>query len=251
MKNNNIWNKNELKEINKIIYSKNVNIVCTDDEVTFCRRTKNSYVNFTHSGLTNDLLDTFEFLLTNTNKDEIDRILTKYSKVNFDINNKLHFGLISSLSRLDLNKSDKYYPQIFTIAKELVGQYERVISSVINNSFANITDTNIIKDKIENIKQNVSSEEKQVNFLIQKIFNETNGLNNEVLFKDIINKCNSKIKDSLLSKAYILLGKIAKNNESEKTIDVKQHYSEFTNKRLHKEQKNPKRYGTNSLNYYN
>ena len=242
MKNNNIWNKNELKEINKIIYSKNVNIVCTDDEVTFCRRTKNSYVNFTHSGLTNDLLDTFEFLLTNTNKDEIDRILTKYSKVNFDINNKLHFGLISSLSRLDLNKSDKYYPQIFTIAKELVGQYERVISSVINNSFANITDTNIIKDKIENIKQNVSNEEKQVNFLMQKIFNESNGLNNEALFKDVINKCNSKIRMCLLSRANYYLAMLNEKKAHDKLVDVNNHKNEFREKYCKKSLNTRKKY---------
>lgn len=244
-----IWNKNELKEINKILHTKVATVSYENNEVILKKKKVDNFTNNFNSVFSNELYDTISLIFSSATKEEIDNILTKYSSVEFDINNRLHYGLISSLSKINLTKDDKYYIQIFVIVKELIGQYERVIASVINESFANINDINVIQEKINNIKQGVSNEEKQVNFLMQKIFAQTNGLDNDELFKDVINNCNSKIKNCMLTKANIILGKVAREIEVNKIKQAEEHFNDFDTKRKRQEKRTPRKYGTRSLSY--
>lgn len=252
----NNWTENELKEIKKILYTK-ANFTFNNNKYIVTKK-KEDITNYKQliSLFSDELVYGTEILLNSNNKDDISKILTKYSKVEFDNNNKLHYGLISFLSKIhipkmkndnlkelimlsstseerdnDLSKKDElYYTQIFTLLKELIGQYDRITNYVITKNFKVLNDPEVIKEKITKISNDLSEEEIETNFLLQKVFNTTNGLNNEPFFKEIIEKCNSKIKSALISRANIILATVVKEKEKASLQDAKNHHGDFNNK---------------------
>ena len=143
----------------------------------------------------------------------------------------------------DLSKKDElYYTQIFTLLKELIGQYDRITNYVITKSFKDLNEPEIIKEKIAKISNDLSEEEIETNFLLQKVFNNTNGLNTEPFFKEIIEKCNLKIKNALTSRANIILATVVKEKEKASLQDAREHHGDFNKKFRHKIQGTVRKY---------
>lgn len=249
----NNWTENELKEIKKIISAK-ANIKENENKYIVIKKNNITDYKQQNSLFSNELIYGIEALLNSNDKDEIDRLLKKHSKVEYDNNNVLHYGLIKALAtiyipeiennrlkelitlssiskdNLLLKKEELYYTQIFTILKELIGQYDRIINNVITKSLGKVTDPEIIKEKITEITVGESFEEKQANFLILKTLNSTNNLSDELFFNDIITKCNSKVKDALINRANILLAIASRDKEKTSLQDAKNHRGDFNEK---------------------
>ena len=71
---------------------------------------------------------------------------------------------------------------------------------------------------------------KEVLFLMQKIFSFTDKLNNEPIFKELINECNSKINLRIVNKVNTLLANAVKINQTKKTTDANFHKEQFRQK---------------------
>ena len=264
----NNWTKNELKEIKKILYTKANFTFNNDKYIVTIKKEDNTNYKQLISLFSDELVYGTEILLNSNNKDDINKILTKCSKVEFDSNNRLHYGLISFLSKIHIpkmkndnlkelimlastseekdsilsKKDELYYTQIFTLLKELIGQYDRITNYVITKSFKDLNEPEIIKEKIAKISNDLSEEEIETNFLLQKIFNTTNGLNTEPFFKEIIEKCNSKIKSALISRANTILATVVKEKEKASLQDAREHHGDFNKKFRHKIQGTVRKY---------
>ena len=84
----NNWTKNELKEIKKILYTK-ANFTFNNDKYIVTKK-KEDITNYKQlvSLFSDELIYGIEILLNSNNKDDISKILTKCSKVEFDSNNR-------------------------------------------------------------------------------------------------------------------------------------------------------------------
>ena len=132
--NNIIWTKEELIKIKKLIL-KRTGLFFNDNNILEYNPLNEYKIN----SYQEELILGINELLNIKERSEIDRILTKYSKVEFDSNNKLHYGLISTLSKINLNKDKDYYIQIFIILKEIICQYERIIKEESEKIFSKYT----------------------------------------------------------------------------------------------------------------
>ena len=94
--NNIIWTKEELIKIKKLILKRTG--LFFNDNNTLEYNPLNEYKINSYQ---EELILGINELLNIKERSEIDRILTKYSKVEFDSNNKLHYGLISTLSKIN------------------------------------------------------------------------------------------------------------------------------------------------------
>ena len=65
---------------------------------------------------------------------------------------------------------------------------------------------------------------------MQKIFSFTDKLNNEPIFKELINECNSKINLRIVNKVNTLLANAVKINQTKKTTDANFHKEQFRQK---------------------
>lgn len=232
---NTIWTNEELKQIKEILRSKMI-LKKEKDGTTRLIENKDNKISFKggYNIYSKILYKETLKLLETKDKKEIEKVVRKHAKTEFDPNNKLHYGLISTLSRLNIpeltTENSTYATQIFLILKEIIGQYERIIKLVIDNYFKNITNPDEIKIHLNKIKNGELELNKQVLFLMQKIFSYTDNLNNEPIFKELISECNSTINLRIIDKVNTLLAKEVKANQIKKNIDANLHKEKFRQK---------------------
>lgn len=227
--NNIIWTKEELTKIKKIILKRTGLFFNDNNTIEY-----NPLNEYKINSYQEELILGINELLNIKERSEIDRILIKYSKVEFDSNNKLHYGLISTLSKININKDNDYYIQIFIILKEIICQYERIITEVAEKSFSKYTNSKELKERIQLINNGIAIEEiNEINLLLNKTFNDSLNINNEEVFKEVISKCNSTIKQKLISRANNIVKNLANYEEIARNKDAGQHKSDFRKKYRH------------------
>lgn len=228
---NNIWNNEELKQIKLILKTKmlltenNNNLELSNPKETThpFKGSHNAYISI----LQNEIIK----LLESNNKEEIRNIIKRNQNIEFDKNNSLHYGLISTLSKLETSEnSSTYCAQIFTIVNEIIVQYDRIISLVTDKHFKNINSPEEIKEEINKIKNNEIRINNEVLLLMHKIFNYTNKLNKEPLLKELINNCNNNINQRIIDRANHILSNAVKVREIKKNSDANFHKIEFNKK---------------------
>ena len=222
---NTIWRNEELKQIKEILQSKMIFKKEKDGTIRLIdNRNNNQPFKGEYNVYSKILYNETVKLLESNDKEEIEKLVKKHSKTEFDSNNRLHYGLISALSRLNVpestTKNSTYSTQIFIILKEIIGQYERIIKLVVDKYFNSITDPDEIRMYLNKIKNGELELNKEVLFLMQKIFSFTDKLNNEPIFKELINECNSKINLRIVNKVNTLLANAVKINQTKKTTDA-------------------------------
>ena len=229
---NTIWTNEELKQIKEILQSKMIFKKEKDGTIRLIdNRDNNQPFKGEYNVYSKILYNETVKLLESNDKEEIEKLVKKHSKTEFDSNNRLHYGLISALSRLNVpestTKNSTYSTQIFIILKEIIGQYERIIKLVVDKYFNSITDPDEIRMYLNKIKNGELELNKEVLFLMQKIFSFTDKLNNEPIFKELINECNSKINLRIVNKVNTLLANAVKINQTKKTTDANFHKEQF------------------------
>lgn len=232
---NTIWTNEELKQIKEILQSKMIFKKEKDGAIRLIdNRDNNQPFKGEYDVYSKILYNETVKLLESNDKEEIEKLVKKHSKTEFDSNNRLHYGLISALSRLNVpestTKNSTYSTQIFIILKEIIGQYERIIKLVVDKYFNSITDPDEIRMYLNKIKNGELELNKEVLFLIQKVFSFTYKLNNEPIFKELINECNSKINLRIVNKVNTLLANAVKINQTKKTTDANFHKEQFRQK---------------------
>ena len=232
---NTIWTNEELKQIKEILQSKMIFKKEKDGTIRLIdNRNNNQPFKGEYNVYSKILYNETVKLLESNDKEEIEKLVKKHSKTEFDSNNRLHYGLISALSRLNVpestTKNSTYSTQIFIILKEIIGQYERIIKLVVDKYFNSITDPDEIRMYLNKIKNGELELNKEVLFLMQKIFSFTDKLNNEPIFKELINECNSKINLRIVNKVNTLLANAVKINQTKKTTDANFHKEQFRQK---------------------
>lgn len=232
---NTIWTNEELKQIKEILQSKMIFKKEKDGTIRLIdNRDNNQPFKGEYNVYSKILYNETVKLLESNDKEEIEKLVKKHSKTEFDSNNRLHYGLISALSRLNVpestTKNSTYSTQIFIILKEIIGQYERIIKLVVDKYFNSITDPDEIRMYLNKIKNGELELNKEVLFLMQKVFSFTDKLNNEPIFKELINECNSKINLRIVNKVNTLLANAVKINQTKKTTDANFHKEQFRQK---------------------
>ena len=232
---NTIWTDEDLKQIKGILQSKMILKKEKDSTLKLINNKNNEYLlKGEYNVYSNILYNEVVKLLELNNKEEIEKLLKKHYKTEFDSNNRLHYGLISTLSKLNVPEltidNPTYCTQIFIILKEIISQYERVIKLVTDKFFNNITDSDEIKMYLSKIKNGELELDKEVLFLMQKIFSYTNGLNNEPIFEKLITESNDKINLRIISKVNVLLANSVRINEIKKNVDANYYKLEFNRK---------------------
>ena len=122
-----IWNKDELKEIKKIIL-KSTNLKLNEDG-EFVQLYSTQTFSYFYKGrkplylsVSDELIDLFYV----TYKEKVIDVLKMTSDKKVDFNNKLHFGLITTLSKINTNKPE----EIFIIFRQIASLYDHIIYNV-------------------------------------------------------------------------------------------------------------------------
>lgn len=234
--NNRIWTKEELQIIRKAILRRTGLFFNEENNLSYDLDNKYNPLSYQ-----DELIQGINDLLNITNKEEIDRVLTKYSQVDFDSNNKLHYGLISTLSKIDLDNNKEYYTQIFVILKEIICQYERIITEVAERYFSKYNTSSDLKERIKLISDNKANNEiNEINMLLLKTFNDSLNIDKEEMFKNVIEICNSKIKQKLIIRANNTLRGLTRDEETNHIKDATQHKKDF-NKRYRRGTQNTRK----------
>lgn len=234
-----IWNKSELTKIKQIILNKtnfsldknsqlildNSNANQNDIDYNFTKSKSSNYV----FGMAKDEIYKLFYV---QNREEIINILNKLSNIEFDKNNLLHLGLISCLSKI--NTADHTY--VFVILREIISQFERVISDVINKTMKNITCSDDILVKIAQIENSSEDtyEEIKIKNTMNAILGYAPGLREIDVYNSLIEKEFANIRNRILVELkYFYSDKRHKEEEARK-IDCLHHKMEFGRKYQHK-----------------
>lgn len=225
-----IWSKKELINIRKIILNRLNHKLDTNNNLI-----KTNVINgYEDSGIINnnlytDLLVEFKELFYTKDRQDILVLLNNIKIPTFDKNNSLHLGLISCLSKININKitNEEDYSYIFEILKELASQYERVISSTAKNIIL-LNDNNEVQKIIKKITNTNVDTIYEINIkkTMATILNYTN-LENFDIFKKVITRYDISVKNKLLHYLNIYLKKNIYNEEQEKLIKTLSHKKEF------------------------
>jgi len=240
-----IWTKDELRNIKKIILTKISIKVNENNELVRGASTIN--YNATNNSLYTEVIDELNKLFYMKDREKISEILTKASQIKADPNNKLHYGLVTTLSKINPNKHE----EIFIVFKEIIAQYEKSINNIVTkiaNSSDNIDELKEIikninntsemqeleklnkineiinnnelttKEKLNNIKEisntkSLSQEEKLIKKDIESVFVFCNGVTEDKLFTDLIEKLDNLIKHKLLIRLHQTINRVAKTQD--------------------------------------
>lgn len=219
-----IWNANELKHMKKIFQRKLTISINENNELT--QKTDNqsmSVIGGYTKKLINNLGNEIEELFYTNNTEEINKVLEKASMIKADSNNKLHYGFITVISKVDKNNK----AEIFTVFNEIISLHEHFIHQVAQESIENIEDFNEIKAKITSIskRDELPIEYFEIKNRINAVFNYSNGVVESPLFKNLLTKLDSMIVSKLVVKMNSILATKIKRDEQEKQND----YTEYRN----------------------
>lgn len=219
--NNIIWTEKELKKIKQIILTRaNLKISDNLELVSSLPSDVMQLYNLKGSTIYEEVSEELIELFNINDREKITEILTKASQIKVDFSNRLHFGIISTLSKM----KPENHVEIFNIFKEIVAQYNKSATNVANKITANLNNSEEIKDKINEIKNSTEEtyEEKLVKNEIRKVFMFSNGVTEDELFKSLINKLDNNIKSKLLIALDRILVSTAKaefhNKDSERGL---------------------------------
>lgn len=214
--NNIIWNKEELKRIKTIILKKS-NLKVNEDKQLVQLYTSTTGNSFYHpsTSLYCSVNEELKNLFYTNDIEEINKVLSMASQIKVDPANKLHFGLINALSKINPENKE----EIFIIFNEIIALYESVISlkaRLAMNYFDNIEDA---KKRIENEINGDLCGDIIIKNYIEQILKFDNGITQSELFKPLIDKLNSLIKPRFILKMKQLVANDVKRNESRKRND--------------------------------
>jgi len=225
-----IWTKKELVKIRQIILNK-TNYVLGKNNLLI-KNDRNTNLSEVYNGNTiySDSISEIKKLFYMQDREKITSMLTYLNNVKADYNNPLHFGLIACLDKIDIE--DHTY--IFEILKQIISQYERIISSVVKN---NITGLNKIElaNKISSIEHSkeMSEEEKQIKRTMDEILNVASVLNDVEPYSSLIKRIQKNLKNKLLYSLNFELSKKEHREIFNKNIDVNCHNIDYSNATHH------------------
>lgn len=229
-----IWNKEELKNIKKIILQRASIKVDDNGEFSFTPKPKNVYLNQT--GYTNleEYVIEIADLLRIESKDKIIEALNVVKTIKADPTDPTYYGFVLNVSKVNPIKHE----EIFTIFKELIGQYEKTTSKIARLVIENITD---IEDLIEHSKTftnatETTNEELLVKADLEKTFALANNINKCEIFKPLITKLDNSIKQRLTTKINYLVNQEARKHYKPNEL-IGQSYQAETSKRINKKLK--------------
>jgi len=221
-----IWNKKELIKIKKIILNR-ANLKLDEEKMLIDNNNYLTEMSVTDQyAIYGKISEEISNLYYLQDRLEIERILTKAKEVKADPHNKLHFGLISCLSKAD--PEDHTY--IFQILREIAAQYEKTIYNVAYNTLEIYNTSEEMIAKINEIRSNTNKTEQELEIQssLKEVFNLTNGITEEEIFKPLIEKCDNLIKERLNCYLNQRLAYIVKNEEFQATNDFREHRRNFT-----------------------
>ena len=213
-----IWNNEELIRIKEIIL-KRINFYLNADNELF-KSTKGVIKNPNVRNCFDVIEDEFLDLFYTHDIDEINRVFSLAKGVNADPDNKEHYGLIMSLSKIDPTKKE----EIFIIFKEISNLFYREIMN-----FAEILvdslDTEQVKEVINKLltSDEISEEELMIRETVYKTLSCTNGVVNSSLFMPLLNKLNSIIKNELVNRVRLIANKKLKETPHKNVIDLREY----------------------------
>ena len=187
---NTIWSSADLKKMDKIIL-KRANLTTINNQVSIRnnRFGKSQFIFFAFDDICNEL----NRLIQYKDKEDISNTLNLINGLkNIEYSNPPR--LIKFLQTIDTSDNS----QIFIIFREILIQFEIIVTEVANKVFENL-DNDELNDKIDKLYRNeITDEEILIKNKLDKIFNLTNGINESKLFKPLIDLCYNKIKIKLL-----------------------------------------------------
>lgn len=209
--NNIIWTKNELKDIKKIIL-KSSNLKLNEDG-EFVQLFTPQYFSYSYKRrkplyllVSDELIDLFYV----TNKEKVIEVLNMTSGIKVDFNNRLHFGLITALAKININNP----AEIFIIFRQIASLYDHIIYNIATKTVESFYDIGQAKERMKEINNSteVTTEELLVKQEIEKVLSYTNGVTESELFIPLISKLNSLIKSRLITcMEQIITNNIKKN----------------------------------------
>ena len=241
-----IWTKDELKKIKKIILLK-INIKVNENNELIRGTSTTINYNATNNSLYTEVIDELNKLFYMTDREKISEILTKASQIKADPNNKLHYGLVTTLSKINPNNHE----EIFIVFKEIIAQYEKSINNIVTKIANNVDNIDELKERIKNINnaeesqdlerlnkineiinnneltnkeklnkikeisnsRALSQEEKLVKKDIECVFAFCNGVTEDKLFTTLIEKLDNLVKHKLLIRLHQTINKVAKTQD--------------------------------------
>lgn len=190
-----IWTKEELKKIRKIILT-SANLKLTEDAELIELPT--SYYNTRSTSSYAKEANELKKLFYCTNKEQIIDILTKASEIKAEPNNKLHYGFITTLSKINPENPE----EIFIIFREIISQYDKSISGISLKIIEKLDNIDEVKNRIREISHSteITAEEELIKREIEKVFSFANGVPSDKLFASLIEDLDSQIKPKLLTR---------------------------------------------------
>ena len=209
-----LWTNNELKRIKPVL--KKFNLKLNDDNSI-------SKLIFDEESLTfpffhyNEIED-LNTLLYYHDRKEILNTLKQIIGIKYLVkqnpNEQFFNGFIMNLSKIDPIEPT----EIFTIFVEILSLYKKTSYNYAKIIIDNLKEPELIIDKINEIKNSniETKEELYIKNFINKKLAFTNGINNSIIFKPMIEKYNSNIKKNLLIDLNRRLQFLLKNRTFEK-----------------------------------
>lgn len=219
--NNIIWTKEELKNIKKIILNK-CNLKLNDNNEIETFTTDNDFYH-PNVSLFSIIKEEFEELFYINSKNKISEILTKASQINVDLNNKMHIGFISNISKVNPTRCE----EIFIIFREIIALYERIINTYANSIIKECENPDKALELFKEITNNETEYETIIKTDIYQIFSLANGIVEYDLFKPLINKLNSLIKPRLIVKMKDVINNIIKTEDAQKKNYTREYKANF------------------------
>ena len=220
-----IWTKQELSNIKKIILTRanltvdaNNEIIVNDFSHELDMRIQKN------KGACYSVDKEIKKLFYIQDRTEIQKILNLTTDVKFNPNDRMQFGLIAALSKIDPND----HTQIFTILREIAGQYEKIAAktAVTIRGYANTTDD--FKEEISRFKnsQEITLDEIVANIQMELILNSTNGIAQHEIFSDLIERYNKNMKHLITIHLETMLAHEVKNNIKKDNLSIADYQKE-------------------------
>ena len=208
-----LWTNDELKRIKPILNKFNLKL---NDDYSISEikpiNSTNIYFRFYHNEI-QDLETLFYF----TDRKSITETLKLTSQIRYLVaRNKKHpfvSGLLTDLARIDINDDT----EIFTIFIGILSLYKKTSYNYAKKIVDCLKEPELIREKINKIKNSdiETPEEKHLKDYINKKLSFTNGIIDSEIFKPMIEKYNSNIKNNLVSDLKKNMQRLLRKNEIE------------------------------------
>jgi len=217
-----IWNKKELSQIKRIILTK-ANLTLDEGNNLIVNDLSHEYEmkKMKNKGASYSVDKELSALLYYQDREEIERILNMATGVHYNPENVLHFGLIAALAKINPNE----HAQIFIILREIASQFEKVAAKVATIIRGQVKTIDEFKEEITRFKdsEEITFEEMLANSLINMILNNTNGVAQHEIFKDLTNRYTNNMKHLIIIHLENILANENKSMINKKLFEVNQY----------------------------